>query len=187
MINPFKMGRHIVSNGDARGMLQGVPILNNLLTQGSGVGMRAGREAYQAGKTDIQKAQNLVTGNANRVADLEKKLKYEKDPEKIQQLQNALELRKAQTGKYDKNLEQVSEAGYDTMAGGITDMAKSIPNYFMATDMRGLQGRAMVAGTRIGVGAGVYMGGAAGLRYMSGGGLTYNNAGEQDIAGIPFI
>lgn len=35
--------------------------------------------------------------------------------------------------------------------------------------------------------AGVYMGGAIGLRMLNGGTITRNNSGERDIAGIPFI
>ena len=40
---------------------------------------------------------------------------------------------------------------------------------------------------RIGAAAGLYAGGAIGTRYLTGGTLTYNNEGESDIAGIPFI
>lgn len=41
--------------------------------------------------------------------------------------------------------------------------------------------------TRIGLTAGAYVGGALGIRALSGGTLTVNSDGEEDIAGIPFI
>lgn len=41
--------------------------------------------------------------------------------------------------------------------------------------------------TRIGVTAGAYMAGASGVRYLSGGSMSYNSNGERDIAGIPFV
>lgn len=44
-----------------------------------------------------------------------------------------------------------------------------------------------VASKRIGATAAVYGGAAVGSRYVSGGGVTYNNQGQRDIAGIPFI
>lgn len=44
-----------------------------------------------------------------------------------------------------------------------------------------------VAAKRAAVGGTAFMGLAAGARYASGGGMTYNNQGQQDIAGIPFI
>lgn len=40
---------------------------------------------------------------------------------------------------------------------------------------------------RLGTTAALYGAGAVGLRHMSGGSLMYNDMGERDIAGIPFV
>lgn len=72
----------------------------------------------------------------------------------------------------------------DEQAGIARDTLKEFPgmakDYFIGGDMK--QNAA-----RIGTAAGLYMGAAAGARYVSGGGMTYNNQGQRDIAGIPFI
>lgn len=70
------------------------------------------------------------------------------------------------------------------MNSGI-DAMSSIGKYFKASDVE--DGRFFTAAARIGAAGGVYAGAAVGTRAINGGGATYNNRGERDIAGIPFI
>lgn len=71
--------------------------------------------------------------------------------------------------------------------GSMKQYPKGVLDYGMAKDMEGNPDRFKTAAMRVGAGVGIYAGAAAGARYVSGGGMTYNNQGQRDIAGIPFI
>lgn len=73
--------------------------------------------------------------------------------------------------------------GIDTSTG----LAQNLKhNYQGAKDWLG-SGTRMDTVKKVGMVAGAYAGANVGLRELNGGGATYNNRGERDIAGIPFI
>lgn len=84
-------------------------------------------------------------------------------------------------------LEGKARASYMQAREGIKDTPKAIKNWMLAKDFSGDPEQFKVAAGRIGVVGGAYAGLAIGGRYISGGGVTYNNQGQRDIAGIPFV
>lgn len=62
-----------------------------------------------------------------------------------------------------------------------------IKDYMMASDFKGRDGRGMALAQRWGVVGAGWMGLNMAGRAVTGGSLAYNNTGERDIAGIPFI
>ena len=85
---------------------------------------------------------------------------------------------------------KVSDAGWHRPEMGIdtsTGLAQNLKhNYQGAKDWLG-SGTRMDTVKKVGMVAGAYAGANVGLRELNGGGATYNNRGERDIAGIPFI
>lgn len=80
------------------------------------------------------------------------------------------------------------DAGNQQIADGVVGMGRSATDWITAADKKAEgAGRAMAMGARVGAVAGASVLAGTGIRAMNGGGLTYNNQGERDIAGIPFI
>jgi hypothetical protein len=177
----------LLSNQEVRN----VPVIGNLFTKGEGVGMKNAREVVSNGFSGMTRAeqgagrmQQTAAKLQQQMAALDKSGLSEADRDAAKKV---LQGRIDSLSAAQKVAGEHAGAMQDSMVGGIADMGKSIGRYFGATDMRDQSGRFLTAATRVGAAGGAYMGAATGARYLSGGGLTYNNKGERDIAGIPFI
>lgn len=74
-------------------------------------------------------------------------------------------------------------AGLSTIGDGVRSAGAQLKAYGKWMN----QGTAGQVATKYGVTAGAYMGANMAGRAISGGGLTYNNEGRRDIAGIPIL
>lgn len=188
MFNPFEVVPKILSNQAIKKTASRTPIVKEFIPQGKGTGYKAGLDNVKGGYNDMHNADLALQAHNNRISSMESalsKAQANNDVAGIERITNQLNKRKAKTGKYEGLVDSAATSGTDRMAGGLSDMGKGIGNYFTAKDVN--KGRMMTSAVRIGGAGAAYMGAATGARYLSGGGLTYNNQGERDIAGIPFI
>ena len=174
--------------------IEKVPVFNKLLPQGD-LGITAGKErakgAFAGARADSRRARGYAKRAGQQDNNLAEAVAFNKQGLTSDDMLAAQQ--QAFTAKKNRYMERAEENAMrlekrgNEMRGGVGDMIKGVGGYFAASDMRGMGGRAMTAAVRTGTAGAAYMGANAGLRYMSGGGLTYNNQGERDIAGIPFI
>lgn len=188
-MNFGRMAKKVFSNE----AVENIPVFKHLATNGAeGVGLNTARKVTSQSAKKMNQAGRLDKRIANDIAKNEKKMagiKSDKglsDADRTNAL-SALEARNKTLAGRQSGLTDVADEYQDAMVSGAGDMMKSVGRYFGATDLRGQSGRAMAIGVRGAVGAGAYMGANTALRYVSGGGMTHNNQGERDIAGIPFI
>lgn len=178
--------------------IESVPVFNKLLPQGN-LGIRDGGAQIKGAYAGVRADKARIKGYKQRAAEQDKNLaeavtlneKGVTSDEMLAAQRTAFDAKKErylQRVKDNENrLTNLAEDRGSMVSGGLASMAKGVGGYFAASDMRGMSGRAMTAAVRTGTAGAAYMGANAGLRYMSGGGMTYNNQGERDIAGIPFI
>ncbi len=178
--------------------IESVPVFNKLLPQGN-LGFNDGRNQISKAYYGVRADKSRIKGYKQRAAEQDKNLAeaVALNEKGVTSDEMLAAQRTAFEGKKDRYLQRVkdNENRINNLAqdrggmvsSGVAGMAKGVGGYFAASDMRGLSGRAMTAAVRTGTAGAAYMGANAGLRYLSGGGLTYNNQGERDIAGIPFI
>lgn len=163
---------------------------------GSTLGLHTFDEMKNAGKV-LKGQQRRNAANSRSMANNQKslneldaeigKLKGTTDPDELIKLKQLNGQRKDITRR-GTQLGKRGEGLAEGMAGSLTNMGGSLKNWATAADMKGAGGgRAMAIGARAGavVGGSVALG--TGVRAVNGGGMTYNNRGERDIAGIPLI
>jgi hypothetical protein len=83
-----------------------------------------------------------------------------------------------------RGLENQAYQNYKDSYGKYPGMIK---DYMLARDFKGKDGRTMALAQRWGVAGAGWMGMNMAGRAVTGGSFAYNNQGERDIAGIPFI
>lgn len=131
-----------------------------------GVMHRAHREALRAGRESLeaeykQWQQEIASGAISH-------------PGEIAQLQERLrDIRQEQAGLWAQQMRSY-------MAEGAAYGKRFLQHTF-------LEGTTMDRVKKATAYGGIYMGGNIALRGLTGGGVTYNNDGERDIAGIPFV
>lgn len=159
----YKLGKGFEQNASIYGRAAGMDrdaAMQYMEKQVETLGKRAGK------MNDATKAEKVIQQQAE-IAAMQDSLRAGGDHKSI-----------LKAGK-EKSLSQ-----RDLHAEQARDTLKEFPG--MAKDYF-LDGDFTQNAARIGTAAGLYMGAAAGARYVSGGGMTYNNQGQKDIAGIPFI
>lgn len=173
--------------------VENIPVFKHLATHGpDGVGMKNALNVTKNSGRKMGKYDKMSKDVNTRIAQLQKDktaaLKADglDDARKAEIALGFDNQIKSQQRRLD-TLTERSGVNQDNMMDGAGDALKSVGRYFGATDLRGQSGRAMAVGVRGAVGVGAYMGANTAMRYVSGGGMTYNNQGERDIAGIPFI
>lgn len=161
--------------------------IGRLFMSQSDLGIKSSYNDLREGGKDLRAAEKVISKSTA------KKNKYQKQLEKAQEdgtdLAGQAELMdkiRHHEGKIADHREFSTQAAERTGAG-IGGLWKGTRKYFTGEDLAGQDGRAMAVAARVGGAGAAYMGINGGLRYMSGGGMTYNNQGERDIAGIPFI
>lgn len=188
-MNFGRMAKKVFSNDT----VESIPVFKHLATQGAnGVGMKNAYDvARQSGKK-MSQASRMDSRLASKISKNEKeaaKIKADKglgEADRERALATLSSRHKQLSGRKN-GLSDTADGYQDQMVSGIGDTIKGVGRYFGATDMRGQSGRATAMAVRGGVAAAGYMGANTALRYVSGGGMTYNNTGERDIAGIPFL
>ena len=151
-----------------------------------GSGMTASPKQTKAAWDDMRKADKVVGEQKERIADVKsemKKLADAGDADGAKALEGKLGSLQGRLGSLEGRASKKSEA-FGTQAW---DYAKTPLKYFGASDYKGQDGRAMAIMARGAAGGAAWMGLNAAGRVATGGGMTYNNTGERDIAGIPFI
>lgn len=87
----------------------------------------------------------------------------------------------------NQNLRQAQDAHFDQQMKVLKQVPGIVGDYMMGRDYKGRDGRLAALAQRWGVAGGAYMGVNMAGRAVTGGSFAYNNQGERDIAGIPFI
>lgn len=140
----------------------------------------------QAAWKDMREADKVVNNQKDRIA--ETKTAFEKattdgDAAAVKTLEGKLKGQESQLKALNKKAANKSQTFGETA----WDYAKTPLNYLGAKDYAGQDGRAMAIAARTGAVGAAWMGVNGLGRMATGGGMTYNNTGERDIAGIPFI
>jgi hypothetical protein len=176
--------KHIASNTGET--LLGLPVLNKLRPQGGGVGIKSNFNGMKQSHKDMAEANRVLkSGNETekRLTAMRDKAMKDGNTNDVTMANNMLSQMKNERSMYEGTRDAATKSTADSM----NDMVKGVGRYFGATDMRGQSGRFMTGAVRNGAAVGGVMAAGTGLRYLSGGGMTYNNQGQRDIAGIPFI
>lgn len=149
-------------------------------------GMSFSTKDTKAAWDDMRTADKVVGEQKERIAEAQAAVKKHTDAgdakaaKKAERQLNSLQGR---MGGLEDNAAKQSKAFGETA----WDYAKRPLDYVTAKDYKGQDGRAMAAMAR-GTAVGAAWMGMNGIgRAVTGGGMTYNNTGERDIAGIPFI
>ena len=179
----YSMGKSLIkSNSDAAKNTG----LGRLFLPQNDLGIKRGYDSAKTGMKDLQNAEQIMAASPKG------KKKWEAVRDAAAERGDAFDVEQANAMlAHNKNqlgiATAASPAASKQVGGGIGEMWKGTRGYFTGADLAGQDGRTMAAAARIGAAGAAYMGVNGGLRYLSGGGMTYNNQGERDIAGIPFI
>ncbi len=199
MLGVGRIAKNLVTNGDVSNSFiysKGLADYGKSISQHYKSGKEASRKLQYLGE-DSMKRVEAITNRSNELETKAANLAGKTDEASLKAIrQTRQEINDLGRIAGMSDAEVAAErarviAQRDAADRAIWNQVKQAPKqgwgYLTAADRAGSNDRFKVGAMRTGLAVGAYAGANAGLRYMSGGGITYNNRGERDIAGIPFI